>query len=129
MKLLQQIKEDASPYSPTFRIEHYQAAFQQYGKSIHGMRKSCADGERSKRLIRIAHLLALCFEYFYGNIEIAIAHVKNGIKLSGCSAINSSHFQIGNILCSGRGHPKPQVTTQRNFAVADLNAILTSRSS
>ena len=61
---------------------HYQAAFQQYGKSIQGIRKACEEDRRSKRTILIACLLAICFEYYHGNIDLAINHIQNGIKLS-----------------------------------------------
>jgi hypothetical protein len=62
--------------------EHYQAAFQLYGKSIHGIRKACEAKRRTRREILVACLLAICFEYFYGNVQLAIAHVKNGLRLS-----------------------------------------------
>ena len=61
---------------------HYQVAFQHYGNSIQGIRKACAEQPKSRRTILIACLLAVCFEYYHGNIDLAIAHVKNGIKLS-----------------------------------------------
>jgi hypothetical protein len=60
---------------------HYQAAFQQYGKSIKGIRKACAERRQNKRTILIACLLAICFEYFDGNIDPAIAHIRSGIML------------------------------------------------
>lgn len=63
---------------------HYQAAFKQYGKSIQGILKACQEERRSKRTILIACLLAICFEYFYGKVDLAIAHVKNGLKLRKC---------------------------------------------
>lgn len=63
-------------------IKHYRVAFQQYGKSIQGIRKACKEERKSKRTILIACLLAICFEYFHGNVNLAIAHIQNGVKLS-----------------------------------------------
>jgi hypothetical protein len=61
---------------------HYQVAFRHYGKSIQGIRKACQEQRKSRRTILIACLLAVCFEYYHGNMDLAIAHVKNGIRLS-----------------------------------------------
>jgi hypothetical protein len=69
---------------------HYQAAFQQYGKSIQGIRKACEEDRRSKRTILIACLLAICFEYYHGNIDLAIKHIHHGMKLSKCICPASS---------------------------------------
>ncbi|PMD37170.1 hypothetical protein L207DRAFT_585525 [Hyaloscypha variabilis F] len=60
---------------------HYQVAFHHYGSSIQGIRKACEEQRKSRRTILIACLLAVCFEYYHGNIDLATAHVKNGIKL------------------------------------------------
>ena len=60
---------------------HYQVAFQHYGNSIQGIRKACAEQRKSRRTILIACLLAVCFEYYHGNINLATAHIKNGIRL------------------------------------------------
>ena len=57
---------------------HHQAAFQQYGKSIKGIRRACAERRLSKRIILIACLLAICFKYFHGNIDPGIAHIRSG---------------------------------------------------
>lgn len=67
--------------SGTSHTSHYQAAFQQYGKCIKGIRKACEERRQSKRMILIACLLAVCFEYFDGNIDPAIAHIRSGIRL------------------------------------------------
>jgi hypothetical protein len=61
---------------------HYQIAFQHYGNSIQGIRKACQEERKSRRTILIACLLAICFEYYHGNIDLAVAHVQNGIRLS-----------------------------------------------
>jgi Fungal specific transcription factor domain len=61
---------------------HYQVALQHYGKSIQGIRKACQEERKSRRTILIACLLAICFEYYHGNIDLAVAHVQNGIRLS-----------------------------------------------
>jgi len=60
----------------------YQVAFQHYGSSIQGIRKACQEQRKSRRTILIACLLAICFEYYHGNMNLAIVHVKNGIRLS-----------------------------------------------
>jgi len=62
-------------------VGHFEFALQQYGKSIQGIRKACQMAPKSKRLILIACLLAVCFEYSHGSNECAVAHVKNGINL------------------------------------------------
>lgn len=61
---------------------HHQIAFRYYGQSIQGIRKACGQHRRSKRTILIACLLAICFEYYYGNVDVAIMHIDHGIKLS-----------------------------------------------
>jgi Fungal specific transcription factor domain len=61
---------------------HYQVAFHYYGKSLQGIRTACQEERKSRRTILIACLLSICFEYYNGNIDLAIAHVKNGIRLS-----------------------------------------------
>jgi Fungal specific transcription factor domain len=61
---------------------HYQVAFRHYGKSIQGIRRACQEQRKSRRTILIACLLAVCFEYYHGNIDLAIAHSQNGINLS-----------------------------------------------
>jgi len=66
----------------THGAQHYQDAFRQYGKSIQGIRKACEEQPRAKKTVLIACLLAICFEYFYGNIDSATAHVRNGLNLS-----------------------------------------------
>lgn len=76
------IAEERSGEVQTVSAVHYQIAIQQYGKSIKGIREACKEVQRSKRTILIACLLAVCFEYFYGNIDLAIAHIQNGISLS-----------------------------------------------
>ncbi|KAE9364707.1 hypothetical protein N431DRAFT_354543 [Stipitochalara longipes BDJ] len=60
---------------------HYEVAFHHYGSSIQGIRKACEEQRKSRRTILIACLLAVCFEYYHGNIDLATAHVKNGIRL------------------------------------------------
>lgn len=62
--------------------QHYEAAFREYGKSIQGIWKACAEYHYNRRTILIACLLATCFEYLYGNVALALSHVKNGITLN-----------------------------------------------
>jgi len=57
---------------------HYQAAFQNYGKLLKGIRKAC--------------LLAICFEYLDGNASLAIAHIKSGILLSKLPSLDEKFY-------------------------------------
>lgn len=73
---------EGDPTCTGLQIQHYEAAFQLYGKAIEGIRKACQEKRQSRRMILIACLLAICFEYFHGNINSAIIHVQHGLRLS-----------------------------------------------
>jgi hypothetical protein len=71
---------------------HYQAAFQNYGKLLKGIRKACEEERVSRRTILIACLLAICFEYLDGNASLAIAHIKSGILLSKLPSLDEKFY-------------------------------------
>jgi hypothetical protein len=61
---------------------HFQAALQQYGRSMREIRKACEKQHDNKTSILIACLLAVCFEYSHGNNDNAVTHIRHGIRLS-----------------------------------------------
>jgi hypothetical protein len=83
---------------------HYEAAYREYGKSIRGIRKACEEQRRSKRTILIACLLAICFEYFHGNVASAMAHIRSGIKL-----INEWFWSIIHLASIDQNHLLPGI--------------------
>ncbi len=60
---------------------HHRFALQQYGRAIRRMKESLTTGGKDYRTAVIVCLLTICFEALNGDMQSALAQVRNGLKL------------------------------------------------
>lgn len=61
--------------------QHHQFALHQYGKAIKRMKDLLATGTQDFRKALILCLLTVCFEALNGDMQLAMAQIRNGLKL------------------------------------------------